>query len=62
MYHYSQKPGQYERKIIVGKRMTNIYKRKDGRFEGRCIIAYDLTGKAKYQYVYSKTYQGVKQK
>lgn len=40
----------------------NIYKRKDGRWEGRCIIAYDKNGKAKYKYVYAKTYKAVKDK
>lgn len=40
----------------------NIYKRKDGRWEGRCIIAYDKNGKAKYKYVYAKTYKAVKEK
>ncbi len=40
----------------------NIYKRKDGRWEGRCIVAYDESGKAKYKYVYAKTYKAVKNK
>ncbi len=40
----------------------NIYKRKDGRWEGRCIVAYDENGKAKYKYVYAKTYKAVKDK
>lgn len=40
----------------------NIYKRKDGRWEGRCIIGYDKNGKAKYKYVYAKTYKAVKDK
>ena len=26
----------------------NIYKRKDGRWEGRYILSYDSNGKAKY--------------
>lgn len=40
----------------------NIYKRKDGRWEGRYIRLYDASGKPKYGYVYAKTYSGVKQK
>lgn len=40
----------------------NIYKRKDGRWEGRFIISYDSNGRAKYSYVYAKTYSEVKEK
>ena len=40
----------------------NIYKRKDGRWEGRYICCYDAQNKAKYAYVYGKTYSEVKQK
>lgn len=40
----------------------NIYKRKDGRWEGRYICFYDEQNKAKYAYVYGKTYGEVKQK
>ena len=40
----------------------NIYKRKDGRWEGRFIYAYGDDGKAKYKYVYAKTYTAVKTK
>lgn len=32
----------------------NIYKRKDGRWEGRYIRSYDSEHKAKYAYVYGK--------
>lgn len=46
----------------MAKTGKNIYKRKDGRWEGRCIIAYSNTGKAKYKYVYAKTYSEVKTK
>ena len=34
----------------------NIYKRKDGRWEGRYIISRDAFSKAKYRSVYAKTY------
>lgn len=40
----------------------NIYKRKDGRWEGRFIKEYDINRKALYGYVYAKTYNEVKQK
>lgn len=40
----------------------NIYKRKDGRWEGRYIRLYGASGRPKYGYVYAKTYSEVKQK
>lgn len=40
----------------------NIYKRKDGRWEARYILFYDEKGKAKYRYLYAKTYAEVKNK
>lgn len=40
----------------------NIYKRKDGRWEGRYIRSYNAENKAKYAYVYGRTYTEVKQK
>lgn len=39
-----------------------IYKRKDGRWEGRYIKSKTSTGKAVYGYVYAKTYREVKAK
>lgn len=39
----------------------NIYKRKDGRWEGRFIKEYIGT-KAKYGYIYGKSYKETKQK
>ena len=36
------------------KKGENIYKRKDGRWEGRYIKGYLADGKAKYAYVYGK--------
>jgi len=38
----------------------NIYKRKDGRWEGRYVKAYDAAGKRIIGYVYAKTYHEVK--
>lgn len=40
----------------------NIYKRKDGRFEGRIPIGYDNNGKIKYKYLYSKDSTELKEK
>ncbi len=40
----------------------NIYKRKDGRWEGRYIKMHDANGKPKYGYVYARTYSEAKQK
>lgn len=40
----------------------NIYKRKDGRWEGRYIKARSQTGRAIYGYVYASTYKEAKQK
>ena len=40
----------------------NIYKRKDGRYEGRYIKGYDINGKAQLGYVYARTYTEAKDK
>ena len=44
----------------MARRGENIYKRKDGRWEGRFIKSHDVNGKAHYGYVYGKTYSDVK--
>ena len=46
----------------MSKKGENIYKRKDGRWEGRYIKLYDKDRKARYGYVYAKSYKEVKQK
>lgn len=46
----------------MSRRGENIYKRKDGRWEARYIYTKDLNGKAKYKYLYGKTYSEVKEK
>lgn len=46
----------------MSKRGENIYKRKDGRWEGRYIKERSADGKAKYAYVYGKSYADAKQK
>lgn len=44
------------------KKGENIYRRKDGRWEGRYIRSHNGNGKAEYGYIYGKTYGEVKQK
>ncbi|MBL1227327.1 tyrosine-type recombinase/integrase [Enterococcus sp. BWR-S5] len=39
----------------------NIYKRKDGRYEGRYIKSRSFDGQIKYGYIYGKKYSDVKQ-
>lgn len=46
----------------MAKRGSNIYKRKDGRFEGRVPVGYQENGKIKYKSVYAKTLSEVKEK
>ena len=46
----------------MARRGENIYKRKDGRWEGRYIKGKNSDGKSAYGYVYSKTYNEVKEK
>lgn len=46
----------------MAKRGSNIYKRKDGRFEGRVSIGYNENGKLKYRYVYGRSLVEVKEK
>ncbi len=44
------------------RRGENIYKRKDGRWEGRCPKEKTVNGKSKYKYLYADSYTGVKEK
>ena len=46
----------------MAKRGENIYKRKDGRWEGRHKCGFNPDGKARYRSVYAKTYQEVREK
>lgn len=46
----------------MSKKGENIYKRKDGRWEGRYMSSRTVENKIKYMYVYGKTYGEVKQK
>lgn len=44
----------------MAKRGSNIYKRKDGRFEGRVHVGYKADGSKKYKSVYGRTLSEVK--
>ena len=44
------------------RKSENIYKRKDGRWEGRYIRGRDINQKAIYGYLYGKSYTEVKNK
>lgn len=47
--------------IIMPRKGENIYKRKDGRWEGRYKKGRKENGQLKYGYLYGKTYNQVKQ-
>ena len=56
--------GQHNRKI-GGSTMAkgeNIFKRKDGRWEARCVKGYQPSGKIKYGFCYGKSYKEAKEK
>lgn len=44
----------------MGRHGENIHKRKDGRWEARVICGYRPDGKARYRYLYGRTYQEAK--
>lgn len=44
----------------MSKRGENIYKRKDGRYEGRYVIGKTPSGKTKFGYVYGRQYGAVR--
>ena len=44
----------------MSRKGENIYKRKDGRWEGRYCKTRDESGKIKYGYVYARTYTDTK--
>lgn len=46
----------------MARKGENIYKRKDGRWEGRYIKGRDIFDKAIYGYVYAKCYKDVRHK
>lgn len=46
----------------MARRGENIYKRKDGRWEGRYIRGRTPTGKAEYGYVYARSYSACREK
>lgn len=50
------------RRNSMAKRGINIYKRKDGRWEGRYIQGRKASGRAKYGYVYGRSYTECREK
>lgn len=48
--------------FFVSRKGENIYKRKDGRWEGRFIKEYGFDGKPQYKSVYGQSYSEVKMK
>ena len=44
------------------KKSTNIYKRKDGRWEARYVKSVDAAGVKKYGSVYAKSYQEARER
>ncbi|KAF1297556.1 hypothetical protein BAU15_07545 [Enterococcus sp. JM4C] len=46
----------------MARRGENIYKRKDGRWEGRYIIGHHPNGKARFGYIYDRTFREVRRK
>lgn len=65
LLYYRQNYRQFldqERKYEMSRKGENIYKRKDGRWEGRFIKLYDEDDKAKYGSVYARTYVEVRKK
>ena len=54
--------GQERKYFNMPRKGENIYKRKDGRWEGRYIKGRDINHKAVYGYIYGKTYLEIKEK
>lgn len=46
----------------MARKGENIYKRKDGRYEGRYIKGYSTDGKAQFGYIYGRNYADVKER
>jgi len=46
----------------MSRKGENIRRRKDGRWEARCLVTKVSTGKKKYIYLYAKSYAEVREK
>lgn len=44
----------------MARRGENIYKRRDGRYEGRYVIGRMAAGRTRFGYVYARTYAEVR--
>lgn len=62
LHIFRQHQYKFTEDSYMSKKGENIYKRKDGRWEGRYIRHYDTSGKPKYGSVYGKSYCEVKQR
>jgi hypothetical protein len=51
-----------ERTNTMSRKGENIRRRKDGRWEARCLVTKVSTGKKKYIYLYAKSYAEVREK
>lgn len=60
--HFRRRRSAWKELSKMSKRGENIYKRKDGRWEGRYIKCRTLHGRIQYGYVYGKSYSAVKSK
>ena len=58
----SKLPSESEGGFAVSRKGENIYRRKDGRWEGRCVQGRNADGSYKYRYVYARSYQEARQK
>lgn len=56
----SKKQGKERNHLVMSRRGENIYKRKDGRWEGRYIRGHRSDGSIHYGYVYAYTYKEVR--
>lgn len=62
MFLYRRQNNSRKEGTFMPRKGENIYKRKDGRWEARYIKSHDISGRAKYGYVYGKSYREAKQK
>lgn len=60
--HSSRQQGSMRGVFFCVQKRREYYKRKDGRWEGRYIKERSADGKARYAYVYGKSYADAKQK
>ena len=52
--------GRLKGDTVMSRRGENIYKRKDGRYEGRYVIGKTPAGRTRFGYVYARQYAEVR--